>query len=120
MTEPKRKNEEMPPDPFEVEEEVRGLTVIEHHHDVQAGVYRVLIGRPVLRAGEHVGTFDVVDYVFDDSDARWFTPDGERRTDDVVAAEQRVMIKAAIEQRAQAEVVQQPSPRSLPGVGDAL
>jgi hypothetical protein len=108
--------------------------VIDHHHDTEAGVYRLCAGvpitdtRPMLDAAGNalldddnqpltetvtVRYVDVVDVVFADADERWANLGAT-----ALAAEQRAIVDQAITTRDSA-----PGPAEvaeLPGVGDPL
>lgn len=100
--------------------------VIDHHHDPDAGVYRLCAGipitetRPVLTDdGElttetvTVGYDDLIDVVFADDDKRWAALSPAD-----LAAQQRAIVDEAVTARDQAAA---PAPVvDLPGVGDAL
>jgi hypothetical protein len=101
--------------------------VIDHHHDPDAGVYRLVIGREVTSevpledpdpdgpATETVvvGHEDVRDYVFADSDDRW-----QGLSDDEIASQQRAAVEQAV--TAAADDPAPPPVTALPGVGAPL
>jgi hypothetical protein len=108
--------------------------VIDHHHDSEAGVYRLCAGVPVtdtrpmldahgaalldddnqpLTETVTVGYTDVVDVVFADSDDRW-----ANLSADALAAQQRAIVDDAITTRDSAPGP--PEVADLPGVGDPL
>lgn len=113
--------------------------VIDHHLDQAAGVYRLVAGIPVVEAqpltdadgvtlfddAGHplteqvtVGYDDIVDVVFDAHDDRWY-----KRPPDDIAAEQRAIVQATIDERAAAAAAATAPAApatALPGVGDAL
>lgn len=114
------------------------LTVTDHHHDQDAGVYRLALGQPVEHVKpmtdaegrvlldddgepmmeswtEHV---PVGDFVFAADDERWQGKDSEQ-----VAQEQRGLVRAALEEReraAQAAARREEARVALPGAGDPL
>lgn len=110
---------------------VGNLVVLEHVHEEQSGLYRLVVGRELVQITEDgtevVGHTGIEDFVFDDADARWFKRDGERKADKTVANEQRKVVKEVIDARSSATAIvaetpstDQPQPRTLPGVGDTL
>jgi hypothetical protein len=66
-----------------------------------------------------VAHIDVLDYVFADDDDRWFDADGARYPDDVVAEEQKRIVKDSIHETVE-QARQADTPRELPGVGEEL
>lgn len=102
-------------------EEPGPITVVRHEHNETAGTYQLVVGIPLLRDGEITGWFDTWDYVWSDSDDRWFDGDDddrERRPIEDIVAEQREEAKAAIDAQKQApEAVQV---QKLPGAGEPL
>lgn len=112
--------------------------VIDHHHDEQAGVYRLVVGLPVTddvpvyEDGEVVleervdgavvprtepvvvGHADVRDFVFATDDERW-----RDLSADEIAAAQRAIVADAI---TPSEPKPEPAPvtTTLPGVGESL
>lgn len=118
--------------------------VIDHHHDKDGGVYKIVVGVPVYDERTHpamdadgnvladeprteqvlVGYEDVRDFVFSEDDERWFV-DGEERTHrhgrDRIAQLQREIVAEAL---APSEEPDEPTPAptvtTLPGVGEAL
>jgi hypothetical protein len=121
--------------------------VIDHHHDEAAGVYRLVIGQPIyddvpiFEDGQQVleersdgavvprteqvvvGHEDVRDYVFADDDERWHDAGGDRLDDEEVAAAQRELIQAALDEQARAAEAEADATervRVLPGAGEAL
>jgi hypothetical protein len=110
--------------------------VIDHHLDQAAGVYRLVAGIPIVEARPltdadgvtllddnsqplteqvTVGYDDIVDVVFDASDDRWY-----KRPADDIAAEQRAIVQAAIDERTVPPSPPTATTSALPGVGDAL
>lgn len=70
-----------------------------------------------------VAHVDVKDYVFADDDDRWLDEHGQRRPDGDVAAEQRALVKEALEQPPAQEGQQDAPPveqRVMPGIGEDL
>lgn len=110
--------------------------VIEHRLDEAAGVYRLVTGIPIIESQplldengaalfddtgqpmtEQVtaGYDDVLDVVFDAHDDRWY-----KRPADEIAAEQRAIVQATIDERPAQASQAAAAPAALPGVGDAL
>jgi hypothetical protein len=102
--------------------------VIDHHHDPDAGVYRLVIGRevtddvPVEDPPEEgpftetkvIGHDDVRDFVFADTDERW-----QGRSDEDIAADQRALVLEAVTSPVD-EVIADAAVTGMPGVGEAL
>lgn len=111
------------------------LVVADHHHDTDAGVYRLVIGEVVEHeqnvvdetgalvlddAGQPVTEtiseiVPVGDVVFADDDKRWSRKGAER-----IAAEQRDLVVEALAERAEPEQAETTPPTQLPGVGEPL
>lgn len=108
--------------------------VIDHHHDAEAGVYRLCIGVPVtdtrplldadgavllddsqqpLTESVTVGYTDLIDVVFADDDDRWANLSAAD-----LAAGQRAIVDDAIAARESTTRVA--AVRDLPGVGNPL
>lgn len=113
--------------------------VLYHALDEGAGVYRMTFGQELTRtwidevpsdddgemvAVERVETIitDIEEVVWVAADKRWFDEHGQRRPHEDVAAEQRDIVRAGLDQRARdAEQAPQPEePQPLPGAGEAL
>lgn len=94
------------------------LTVIDHHHDPDAGIYRLTLGVERELPDGEVEYVPVEDFVFADDDKRW-----EGMSLEQVTAEQRRAVRDALAAReaARAEHESAEQARSqLPGVGEAL
>lgn len=78
-----------------------------------------LVQETVSMPEQILGHTDVLDYVFDADDPRWFDQDGNRRPHEDVAAEQRQIVKDALEAAAQNATAPEP-PSPMPGVGQEL
>ena len=97
--------------------------VIDHHHNADAGVYRLTIGEPII---DHVitedndgeaeeillGYVDVRDFLFADADDRW-----KGKTAQEIAAQQRAIVTEALHPPEPEPVAE---PRPMPGMGEAL
>lgn len=114
--------------------------VLDHHHDDQLGVYRVVIGIPVIQQipmtdeeggilrddddqpmleERELGHAGIEDFVFADDDERWHGKDA-----DTVASEQRELVKKALSTRQheaeEAAAARSAALSSMPGSGEAL
>lgn len=124
-------------------------TVLSHVHDEEAGVYRLVVGRALVRPAsirevlvtddegrafvddespqttveevpaEVVGYVDVEDFVFADHDEQWKTKKGAPLTHSAIAARQRELVRAALDERAALEP-ELSATVELPGTGEAL
>jgi hypothetical protein len=111
------------------------LVVADHHHDPDAGVYRLIIGEVVEREQYVVDETGAVmlddlgqplvetvseivpieDVVFADDDKRWSRKGGE-----TIAAEQRQLVAQALADRAEPAQPDATPPTQLPGVGRTI
>lgn len=99
------------------------LVVADHHHDSDAGVYRLVIGEVVEHQainadGETETVSEIVpieDIVFAEDDARW----AQLAAADV-AAMQREIVSDALAERTTTTQTAASTPTPLPGVGKIL
>lgn len=111
--------------PQQLPEVVGPLIVVSHTHEEKEGVYRIVLGHNVYRGDEIIRTeIYENDFVFSNEDPRWFTDRGLRRPLDVIASEQRIIVKSTLEeQERQREAdarVRAESITPLPGMGEEL